>query len=155
MVHQLAKPALMALALLAQAGIAVAVQLPQTAAPMSAADATRAFAGKTLLGPTYDAFIAADGTTKGITGKPKIVDTFTGTWSVTDNEFCIERHGVVQTTPAKDCTKLWRDGYRVFTLWSTRSDGAVVDEVNGYLPYGPKTRAGDIVSQRYQKAGGL
>ena len=121
---------------------------------MSAADATRAFAGKTLLGPTYDAFIAADGTAKGITASRRS-STPSPALDVTDNEFCIERHGVVQTTPAKDCTKLWRDGYRVFTLWSTRSDGAVVDEANGYLPYGPKTRAGDIVSQRYKKAGGL
>jgi hypothetical protein len=133
---------------------AAAVELPSSATPMSPDDVTKVFAGKTLLGPASDTFVATTGTTKGVYGKPKIIDTFTGTWTVSDNQFCMENVSPHSASPARECIKLWRDGRRIYTLWSERSDGVAVDEVNGYTPYLPKTRQGDVVSQRYQKAGG-
>jgi hypothetical protein len=136
-------------------GPAMAAKLPSTATPMTPEDVTKVFSGKTLLAPNSDTFVMPQGTTKGVVGKPKITGPFTGTWSVSGNEFCMENVSPGETTSMKDCIKLWRDGRKVYTLWTARSDGKGIDYVDGYDPFLPKTRAGDIVSQRYQKAGGL
>lgn len=135
-------------------GVALAVPLPSTAVPMTKEEVVQIHVGRTLQAPDSDTFIADDGTTKGVYGKPKIIDTFTGKWTVTDNEFCMENQPASSSAPTKDCTKFWKDGRRVFVLWSVRSDGKDVDTVNGYQPFLPKRRTGDVVSGRYKAAGG-
>jgi hypothetical protein len=133
---------------------AYAVPLPETAVPMTREEVVQIHVGRTLQAPDSDTFVAEDGTTKGIYGKPKIIDTFTGKWTVVDNEFCMENQPGSSSAPTKDCTKFWKDGRRFFVLWSVRSDGKAVDAVNGYQPFLPKRRTGDVVSGRYKAAGG-
>jgi hypothetical protein len=149
-----ARTLILALAGLAVASPAAAVPLPQTAAPVSEAEMAKLFTGRTFLTPSMDAFIAPGGSTKGVVGKPRITGTFTGRWAITGNEFCMTTTAQGQSAEAQDCIKVWRDGPRLYSLYSSRSDGIAVDDKQGYLPYGPRTRTGDVVTGRYTKAGG-
>jgi hypothetical protein len=145
---------ILATAGLAFAGPAAAVPLPATATPLSDAELSKLLIGRTFLTPTMDAFVAPGGSTKGVVGKPKITGTFTGHWTISGNEFCMATTAQGQTAEVKDCLKVWRDGPRLYSLYTARSDGVAVDDQQGYLSYGPRTRAGDVVSGRYTKAGG-
>ena len=134
---------------------ALAETLPTTARPMSSDAVTKLYAGKTAVGKDSDIFFAQSGIEKGILGKPKATNTLMGTWSVADNEICIYVFRKKDPNTYRDCYKYWQDGGHIITLWSSHSDGTAVDEKTGYYRGEEgKLKPGDLVSEKYDAAGG-
>jgi hypothetical protein len=140
---------------LLMSGAARGDALPKAAIPLSSDAIVKLYSGKTAIGKDADIYFAPDGTDKGVWGKPKTITAFMGTWSVSGNEICIYAFRKNAPVTLRDCYRYWRDGKRLVTLWSNRSDGAAVDESDGYYSgEEDKLKPGDLVSDKYDAAGG-
>ena len=157
------RAALIFLASSALAGFACqmawADKLPKDAVKLTAAEVKAIYSGTTGVYGVTNMYYAPDGTIKGIVGKPgifrqlKITSTFKGTWQVNGNEICARKEG--KGAPKANCNTFWRSGKKLYTLWSTHSDGSKPDTKNGYFTNELKLhRKGDLVSKKYAAAGG-
>lgn len=137
------------------APIALAEVLPKTATPLNSESVTKLYAGKTAVDKNSDVFFAPKGTEKGVLGKPKVTGVLMGTWSVAGNEICMYVFRNKDPNSYRDCYKYWQDGNHILALWSSHSDGTAADPTNGYYRgEESKLKLGDLVSEKYQAAGG-
>ena len=135
--------------------VASAGKLPKGAVEMTRHEVKKIFSDTTAFYSKSDQYYAPDGTTKGVFGKPRIVTTFKGTWSVKGNEFCAKNGPKGESTIYIDCFKFWKSGDQVYGLWTVHYDGTTVDEKNGYYTDELKHHLrGDQVSKKYAAAGG-
>ena len=134
---------------------ALAGDLPGSATPVTSEEATQLYSGKTALYKSASFYFAPDGTTKGYYGKPP-KGALVGTWTANGNELCVTSHGFLatDTTPTVNCNKYWKDGKRIWSLWSVHFDNSPVDphgygdkEISQYKP-------GDLVEKQYKALGG-
>jgi hypothetical protein len=146
----------LALAAVLAAGGASGEALPSGAHAVSGATVLGLYSGKTAVWKDSDVYFAPDGTAKGIIGKPKITGVLMGTWAVSGNEMCLYAFRQNEGATFRDCYKYWRDdNKRLFTLWSSHSDGTPVDDKDGYYAgEQDRLKAGDLVSDKYLAAGG-
>jgi hypothetical protein len=95
-------------------------------------------------------YFAPDNTMKGITQQDNKVAPISGKWAVSGNQICLD-----SKSKSKDCWKYWKDGDRIYTLWSTRSYGPKLDAKNDYNEDEVKhLQDGDLASEKYTQAGG-
>lgn len=134
---------------------AMADKLPKGATPLSAAEVHAIYSGKTGIYNTSDVYYDPNGTTKGVSGKPKATSTFKGTWAVNGNEQCMYNKAKGDPKTYTDCNAFWRAGNKVYSLWSVHYDGSKPNKVNDYSPNEMKKyKKGDLVSKRYAVMGG-
>ncbi len=132
---------------------AFADKLPKNATALSAAEVTALYSDHTAVwGATAMAYFAADGTVKQLvagTSKP-------GSWTVKDNEFCMDIKGVDPKTKKlvgktfTDCWQWYKDSKSVYyDLYSKHWDNAKVDKTNFSKKDIKTLRPGDLVGAKY------
>ncbi|WP_158815977.1 DUF995 domain-containing protein [Methylocapsa sp. S129] len=132
---------------------ALADSLPKTAAPMNSESVKKIYSGNTLISKYYDIYFAADGSIKGIFGKPSTKALIQGSWSVSGNEICMYTFRSKEPNSFRDCYQYWQDGRRIIALWSVHSDGSTVDQNGGYsVGEDRNLKSGDLISARYSAA---
>jgi len=129
-------------------------KLPKNASPMAADEITKLYAGNSQVSKISNIYFDPAGTTKGVLGKPKPTGTFSGKWSVTGNEFCMNNTPKGDSKTYTDCNKFWKVGNKIWNLWSVHYDGSKADEGKGYDPGLPSLKPGDLVSKKYAEMGG-
>lgn len=144
-----------AVILVATTGAAVADKLPKGATPLSSDEVRLIYSGKTGVYNVSDVYYDPNGTTKGVSGKPKARNTFKGTWIVDGNQHCMYNKPKGDPRTYTDCNAYWRAGNKVYSLWTVRYDGSKVDKVNDYWTGAVKQHEkGDLVSKKYAAMGG-
>lgn len=135
---------------------AMADKLPKSAQPMSTADVSAMYSGKTADWGSARAYFAPDGSVIGYNSKEK--GTFKGSWSVSSNRNCMKiRWKSTKTGESGNSTDCWdwfRDGKKIWTLWSTHYDGSQPKKDDYYQGEVKKLKAGDRVSKQYAKLTG-
>ncbi|RWP36846.1 DUF995 domain-containing protein [Mesorhizobium sp.] len=133
---------------------ASADNLPKNAKPMSADEVRSVYSGKSAVWDTSNrAFFAPDGTVIGYNLKAKV--TFTGSWAVSSNRNCMniiwKKIKSGDSGKVSDCWEWYKDGKKIWTLWSTRYDGSKPKKGDYYQGEAKILKAGDKVSGEYAK----
>jgi Protein of unknown function (DUF995) len=125
---------------------AISETLPSGAKPMTDAEVTALYSGKTKVFTHSSMYFAPDHTMIGAAqGKP-----IKGTWSVSSNQLCLQTKG-----GGKDCWKWWSDNGRPIALWAVRSYGPKSNPTNDFSSEeAGHLQAGDSGSASYKDSGG-
>jgi Protein of unknown function (DUF995) len=134
---------------------AFAGDLPGTAVPLTTAEAAQIYSGKTALYKGSSFYFAPDGTAKGYYGKPP-KGALLGTWVANDNEVCLTSHGfrADDSKPTVNCNKYWRDGKKIWSLWTVHFDNSPVDPHGYWDKETSQYKPGDLVEEQYTALGG-
>ena len=139
--------------LAAQVSAALADNLPKSAKPMSAGEVRAVYSGKSAVWDDARAFFAPDGGVIGYNSKEKV--TFSGSWSVSSNRNCMKvawkSTKSADSGKSSDCWQWYKDGKKIWTLWSTRYDGSKPKKDDYYQGEVKSLKAGDKVSKEYAK----
>jgi hypothetical protein len=133
---------------------ALADNLPKNAKPMSADEVRSVYSGKSAVwDASTRAFFAPNGTVIGYNLKEKV--TFTGSWAVSSNRNCMnvswKKIKSGDTGKSTDCWQWYKDGKKIWTLWSTHYDGSKPKKGDYYQGEAKILKAGDKVSGEYTK----
>ena len=132
---------------------AFADKLPKSGVAMSAADVTALYSDHTAVwGPTALGYFAADDTMKQwVQGASK-----PGTWTVKNNEFCMEIKGVDTNTKklnGKTFTECWQwfkdDKNQTYALYSKHWDNSKPDMTNYSSTAAKGLKPGDLIGAKY------
>ena len=134
---------------------AAAGDLPSAAVPLTSEEATQLWSGKTALYKASSFYFAPDGTAKGFYGKPPKA-ALVGTWAANGNELCLTSRGFGpdDSKPTVNCNKFWKDGKKIWSLWSVHFDNSPVDPRGYWDKETSQYRPGNLVEKEYKKLGG-
>jgi hypothetical protein len=133
----------------------LADKLPQNATPMTSDEVTTLYSGNSAIWSNSKAFFAPDHKVKGVFGKGKDRITYSGEWSVKDNELCVSNTAKGDPKVYTDCWKWWRAEDKTLTLWSVHYDGSKADLDDGYYDdEAEKIKQGDQVTKEFEELGG-
>ena len=132
--------------------LALADKLPKKATALSASEVTALYSNQTAVwGPSMNYF-AVDGTVKQLTNgnsKP-------GTWTVKENEICMDINGVDPTTKKlngktfTDCWQWHKDSKnQYFTLYSKHWDNSKVDPTKFGKNENKFFKPGDLIGAKF------
>lgn len=139
--------------LAAHVSVACADNLPENAKPMSANEVRSIYSGKSAVWNDARAFFAPDGSVTGYNTKEKV--TFSGSWTVSSNRNCMnitwQKFKSSDSGKSSDCWDWYKDGKKIWTLWSVRYDGSKPKKGDYYQGEIKNLKAGDKVSKGYAK----
>jgi hypothetical protein len=137
---------------------AYADKLPKNATPLSPADVSALYSDHTAVwSSSAMAYFAADGTMKEfVAGQSK-----PGSWTVKDNEFCMEIKGVEAKTKKLDgktyteCWQWYKDSKnQLYSLYSKHWDNSKVDMTDFSKKEIKHLKPGDLVGAKYKPVQG-
>jgi len=130
-------------------------KLPKDAKPMTAEEVTAIYSGNSALWKLSKVYFSPEKKVMGVFGKGSKRAIFSGEWSVTDNEICMNNTAKGDPKTYTDCWKWWHAGKKTIALWSVHYDNSKVDTKNGYSDEELKyIKSGDKVSKEYEELGG-
>lgn len=102
---------------------ALADKLPKGAEPLSSAELTKIYSGKTTNWKRSNAYFAPEGTYFHVKKDRALIGT--GKWVVSNNKICVNMKwrvlGTAKTGKEKDCWTWYRSGKKYLTSWKGNS----------------------------------